>query len=66
MSNRDDELEDELPESIESPDDVANFRRSNLDAFLQVQARTTGLLKQIHREGKDVWVAKSWINGRGK
>jgi hypothetical protein len=54
MSNRDDELEDELPESIESPDDVANFRRSNLDAFLQVQARTTGLLKQIHREGKDV------------
>jgi hypothetical protein len=39
---------------------------SNLDAFLQVQARTTGLLKQIHREGKDVWVAKSWINGRGK
>jgi hypothetical protein len=27
MSNRDDELEDELPESIESPYDVANFRR---------------------------------------
>ena len=35
-------------------------------SYIKTYVRIIGILKKLHREGRQSWVSESWVSGRGK